>query len=311
MINLVKIVILFMCLIASGLYSCKGPEKKESTEEKIEAGTPVTVTTMGTDALTEYIDLNATATFLQKNYVKANVNGYIQTVNATPGKFVAGGQTLFIIKTKEAQSLDNTVNKLDPSFKFSGVNNIKASATGFITQLNHQVGDYVQDGEQLAVISNQNSFAFILNLPYELKQYLDKNSSVDMVLPDGSKLKGQVTESMPSVDAATQTLNVVIKVPEAEKLPENLIAKVRIIKTNKASAPSLPKTAILTNDVQSEFWVMQILDSVTAVKVPIKKGIETYDRVEILEPVFTANDKILITGNYGLPDTAKVRIVLN
>ena len=311
MVNLFKNAFFFLLLIAMGLPSCKGPEKKETNDEKIEAGTPVTVTTIGADALTEYTDLNATATFLQKNYVKANVNGYIQSVNAAPGKFVSGGQTLFVIKTKEAQSLDNTVNKLDPSFKFSGVNNIKASATGYITQLNHQAGDYVQDGEQLAIISNQNSFAFILNLPYELKQYLNTNGTVDLTLPDGTKLKGRVTESMPSVDAATQTLNVVIKVPEADKLPENLIAKVRIVKTNKASALSLPKAAILTNDVQSEFWVMKMLDSVTAVKVPIKKGIETNERVEILEPVFTAKDKILITGNYGLPDTAKVRIVTN
>ncbi len=122
--------------------------------------------------LTEYIDLNATATFLQKSYVKANVNGYIQTVNATLGKYVEAGQVLFTVKTKEAQSIGNAVNKLDPGFKFSGVNNIKASGSGYITQLNHQLGDYVQDGEQLAVISDENSFAFILNLPYELKQYL-------------------------------------------------------------------------------------------------------------------------------------------
>jgi multidrug efflux pump subunit AcrA (membrane-fusion protein) len=308
MVNSVKNIFLSICFLTLSLYSCKGPEKKEKNDEKIETGTPVTVTRIGADALTEYTDLSATATFLQKNYVKANVNGYIQAVNAAPGKFVNGGQTLFVIKTKEAQSLDNTVNKLDPTFKFSGVNNIKASATGYITQLNHQAGDYVQDGEQLAVISNQNSFAFILNLPYELKQYLNTNGTVDMTLPDGTKLKGRVTESMPSVDAATQTLNVVIKVPEADKLPENLIAKVRIVKINKASALSLPKAAILTNDVQSEFWVMKMLDSVTAVKVSIKKGIETNERVEILEPVFTADDKILITGNYGLPDTAKVRV---
>ena len=288
--------------------ACKSPEKTETAEEKTVAVTPVTITTISTDPIAEYVDLNATATFLQKSYPKANVNGYIQSVNASLGKYVNAGQILFTIKTKEAQSIDNSVNKLDPSFKFSGVNNIKASTSGYITQLSHQVGDYVQDGEPLAIISDQNSFAFILNLPYELKKYMANNSKVDMTLPDGTKLKGVVTASMPSVDAATQTLNVVIKVPEADKLPENLIAKVRIIKTNKTTAASLPKAAILTNDVQSDFWVMQMIDSNTAVKVPVKKGVETQDRVEILEPRFNATDKILLTGNYGLPDTAKVKI---
>lgn len=285
----------------------EGDEKKEADEKSAPEGTPVTVTTINTAPLTEYTDLNATATFMQKSYVKANVNGYIESVKTQPGKFVSTGQVLFTLVTKEAKTINNSVNKLDPSFKFSGINVIKASTSGYVTQLNHQQGDYVQDGEQLAIISDQSSFAFLLNLPYELKQYMAKNSTVDLTLPDGTKLKGTVNSTLPSVDPASQTLGIVIKVP-ASNIPENLIAKVRIVKTNKPNAISLPKSAVLSNDVQTSFWVMQLIDSTTAVKVPIKKGIETNDRVEILEPQFKAGDKILLTGNFGLPDTAKVKI---
>ena len=302
----------YVCLLLSMTIllaaSCHSGGKEAQEEKEQSAGTPVTVTSVSTDGLTEYIELNATATFLQKSYVKANLNGYIQTVNAVPGKYVAAGQILFVLKTKEAQSIGNSINTLDPTFKFSGVNIIKANSTGYITQLNHQAGDYVQDGEQLAVISDENSFAFLLNLPYELKQYMANNNTVALTLPDGTKLKGTVTGSMPSVDPASQTQNIVIKVPGADKIPENLIAKVRIVKTNKANTISLPKAAILTNDVQSDFWVMEMTDSNTAVKVPVKKGMETKDMVEILEPKFSPSDKILLTGNYGLPDTARVKI---
>ncbi|HXL54630.1 MAG TPA: hypothetical protein VN958_00140, partial [Chitinophagaceae bacterium] len=56
-------------------------------------------------------------------------------------------------------------------------------------------------------------------------------------------------------------------------------------------------------------WVMKIIDDSTAVKVPVKKGIETGDRIEILSPAFNPSEKILLTGNYGLPDTAKVTIM--
>ena len=300
----------FWLLVILGTAACKGGEKKEAAGEKTaSAGTPVTVTGISTAPLTEYTELNATATFLQKSYAKANVNGYIQAVNASPGKYVSAGQVLFTIKTKEAQSIDNSINKLDPSFKFSGVNNIKASSSGYVTQLSHQAGDYVQDGEQLAVISDANSFAFLLNLPYELKQQIENNKTVELLLSDGTKLSGIVSGAMPSVDPASQTQNIIIKVPNAEKIPENLIAKVRIATASKANTVSLPKAAVLTNDVQSEFWVMQLTDSNTAVKVPVKKGVETKDRVEITEPKFSASDKILLTGNYGLPDTAKVQIV--
>ncbi len=53
---------------------------------------------------------------------------------------------------------------------------------------------------------------------------------------------------------------------------------------------------------------MKMIDSVRAVKVPVKKGMETADRVEILSPTLNASDAILETGNYGLPDTAKVEV---
>jgi uncharacterized NAD(P)/FAD-binding protein YdhS len=51
---------------------------------------------------------------------------------------------------------------------------------------------------------------------------------------------------------------------------------------------------------------MKMINDSTAVKVPVKKGIETSDKVEILSPEFSPQDKILLNGNYGLADTAKV-----
>ena len=39
---------------------------------------------------------------------------------------------------------------------------------------------------------------------------------------------------------------------------------------------------------------MKLADSATAVKVNVKKGIETSERVEIISPVFSAEDKFLL-----------------
>ncbi len=272
------------------------------------AGTPVTVTTVSNSALNDSIELNAVSAFLQKSYVKANANGYIQSADVYPGKYVETGQVLFTLKTKEAQSIGNTIRQLDSTLQFSGVNTIRAGQHGYITQLDHQSGDYVQDGEQLAVISDRNSFVFMLNLPYELRPALTGKKNVSLILPDGTRLAGSIGEIMPSVDSASQTQNIVIRVNTSAAIPENLIAKARILRTARPSAQSLPKSALLTDETESNFWVMKLIDSTTAVKVPVKKGIETSDRVEVLSPVFQPQDKILVTGNYGLPDTAKVKV---
>jgi hypothetical protein len=75
--------------------------------------------------MVEYIELNATSTFLQNAFIKANANGYITSVNAQVGKIISAGQNVFILKTKEAQSIGNAINVLDSSFKFSGIIHIK------------------------------------------------------------------------------------------------------------------------------------------------------------------------------------------
>ena len=294
------------CLLISLLFSCKSKAPKE---EVVDARTPVTVTTISNEPMEEYVELNAISSFLQKWIVRANATGYLQTDNVQLNKIVSGGQLLYTVKTKEAQSIGNTINVLDSSFRFTGINKILAIGSGFISQINHQKGDYVQDGEQLAVITDTKSFVFLLNMPYELRPYIINKTSLEMVLPDGQKLVGNIGGNMPTMDPGSQTQSIILKVSSPHALPENLIAKVKVVKSSKANAPSLPKAAVLADETQNEFWIMKMIDDTTALKVPIKKGLETKERVEILSPVFLADDKILLTGNYGLGDTAKVKIL--
>jgi len=294
------------CFLLLILASCKSGDS--SVEEEITTKTPVTITGISNEPMQEFVELNATSSFLQKWIVNANATGYLQSANVQLNQYVNSGQQLYTIKTKEAQSIGNAVNILDSSFKFTGVNGVKANGSGFIAQINHQNGDYVLDGEQLAMITDTKSFVFLLDLPYELRPYLQHKKSLELVLPDGEKLIGNISGNMPTMDAVSQTQGIILKVNTSHALPENLIAKVKVVKSSSINANSLPRAAILTDETQSEFWVMQLLNDSTAVKVPVKKGIETSDKIEILAPLFTASDRILVTGNYGLGDTARVQI---
>ena len=303
--------LLLLACIGLLLTSCGGGAKDDSGDDDkaVNAQVAVTVTSVNDSSMVDYTTLNAQSAFQQKNFIKSNTNGYIQKVNTQIGHFVNKGETVFTVKTKEAQSIGNSVNILDTTFKFSGVNRITAPEHGYITQLNHQVGDYVQDGEQLAVISDRGSFAFIMQLPYEMENTVKINQDVQLTLPDGEKINGRIASFMPTVDTAAQTQGVVIKITSDKQIPENLVAKARVVRTSKQNTASLPKSAILTNETQTEFWVMKLINPTTAIKVPITKGIEVGDRVEILSPKFSPQDKIVATGNYGLADTAKVKIV--
>ena len=270
--------------------------------------TPVQITHVSDSSLAEYVELSATSAYLEKSFVKANINGYIEKANAQTGQKVCSGQNLFTLITKEARSIGNTINKLDPGFKFSGISNIRAEQGGIIVQVNHQKGDYVQDGEALATISNRNSLVFLLDLPYELNQIIKQNGNLNVLLPDGTSLTGSVSGTMPAVDSLAQTQRYIIKVPIGKDIPEGLIAKVKLSKLSHPNAQVLPKSAVLANETEDEFWVMKLINDSTAVKVNVRKGIENSITTEVLSPKFSTMDRIIASGNYGIADTAKVKI---
>jgi biotin carboxyl carrier protein len=289
------------------LVSCR--HTGETSSEAVREGlTPVTVTHPVIGDLSEEITLNATSRFLLKSSVKSDINGYLQKVQIHLGQKISRGQELFVIRSKESEHLGNTLAKIDTTFHFSGTVSVKSPSDGYVTELSYKPGDYVQDNEILASISDINSLVFLLELPYELSRYLPDNRKIDLLLPDGTSLKGIIESSLPSVDPSSQTQGCVIHINGASSIPENLVATVKFIRKTKSDVTILPKASLLTDEAQTEFWIMKMTDSSTAVKIPVKTGLITSNEVEIISPALASSDLILLTGNYGLPDTAKVII---
>jgi len=288
--------------------SCHSKPADAEGEEEQQTVTPVTVTKCTVGDIQDVVELNATSTFLLKDQIKATTNGYIKSVTVLPGQRVTRGQILFVLKGKEAENLGSTINELDTITHFTGEIKIAANSDGFVTAINSQQGSYVMEGDALAEISDAGSLVFLMQLPYELSPYLSKNKTLNLELPDGKNITGALATSMPAVDPVSQTQSIVIRVHDTGSIPENLIAKVKIIKNIKKNAISLPKAAILADETQENFWIMKMIDKEQAVKVSVDKGIESEGQVEILSPKLSPDDVILETGNYGLPDTAKVVI---
>ncbi len=300
-------VIVFLLSVGLLIDGCGTKDSTSSSESQIPI-TPVTVANPEIRSMKEEITLNATSVYLLKTDIKATINGYVFKSRIQLGDKVRKGEILFQLQTKEARSLGNTVNKLDPTFRFTGLNNIACPTNGYVVMFNHQKGDYVQEGEILATISDHNSFGFVLNLPYELNGILMDNKEINISLPDGKVLIGIINKIMPELDSVSQTQRVFIKIKQLPNLPENLIARVVLVKKKINRAITLPKQAILSDENQTIFWVMKLINNTTAVRINIKKGMESAGRVQIIEPLFAKKDRIIISGNYGLADTAKVSI---
>ena len=277
----------------------------EPGENVVNARVPVTVASVETGEMADYLDLTATSVFQVKSVVKATVSGYVEEQLVNVGDVVSKPGELFRLRTKESAAIrHDSANSLG----FSGLIKVKATLDGMVTSIDHPKGDYVQEGDQLAVISVQASLVYILEVPYEYGGYIRTGASCDLILPGGETVQGHIRSLLPSMNNAAQTRRYIIQPTTHRNDPENLIAQVRIVKMMNPKAISLPKTCILSDEVQQNFWVMKLINDSMAVKEIIKPGLQTHDRVEIAEPVFSTADRFLASGNYGLGDTAKVLV---
>jgi len=269
--------------------------------------TPVTIVNVTYKPVTETIDLPAVTVFLKKSTVRSITAGTVENISIIPGEYVKKDQLLCNIRTREASAMNNSL-KDDSTFSFKGRINIIAPSSGVISAISHQNGDFVQEGDELAVISDQNSLVFVLNTPYEFVKFVEKIATCNIELPDNQVIKGNIAGKLPEMDTQAQTVKYMIRPVFAGRLPANMNAVVSIIKSSRTNAAVLPKSAVLSNETQTEFWVMKLINDTTAIKITVKKGFENNEEVEITDPELLRTDRIILTGSYGLPDTARVII---
>ncbi|HLP75048.1 MAG TPA: HlyD family efflux transporter periplasmic adaptor subunit [Bacteroidales bacterium] len=300
-----KLLIAIQAVILISTTACRN--RGETEEEAANTVTPVTVTHVSFKPMKSVTDLPAVSAFLKRSILRATAAGYLQKVEVTQGDDVSAGQLLFGLRTRESLALENLKNA-DSTLTFKGLISIRAPEAGVITSVKYQSGDFVQEGDELATIADRKSLVFILEVPVEMDSFIAANRHCTIELPDSKILDGTISGRMPEMSLETQTIKYMVKVSSTAGIPENLIANIPLVKSFHPGAQVLPIKAVLSNETESEFWVMKLVNDSVAVKTGIQKGIENEEEVEVTSPRFLPEDRIILTGNYGLTDTAHVSL---
>ena len=298
-----RIIVLF----AFTLCSCSRPSSEE--DAPVKAKVPVEVTGLTRGIVKDELTLFANTLYLKRNVVTSPIPAFITQVFIKLGDPVRQGQVLYLLETKERRALGSQAVVPDSSALSFGKITIKAPASGIISTLDkQQIGDYVLEGGQLCTIAESNALAFAVNVPFEFTPFAKAGMKCTLVLPDESRHPATFTTPLTTMNSLAQTQTTLAKASESLFLPENLIVKVVVNKSAEAKQQVLPKACVLTDEMMEKFWVMKLMNDSTAVKVPVTPGVRNLDLVEIIEPKFKPDDKFLISGNYGLPDTALVNV---
>ncbi len=305
--KLITYILILNCLLIA---ACKTAPKELEETEILNPKTIVEVVNVKSGTVDDELILSATTVYLKRDLVTATIPAFITNVRVKLGDAVNKGEVLYELESKERRALGNSIAKLDTSLTNFGIIKVKASASGIISTLDKQEpGDYVLEGSLLCTIAESGDLAFQVNVPYEFTKYTKQGNGCTIVLPDNSIHNAQFTRSLTSMNAMAQTQTILAKADENLFLPENMIVEVMINKGTSGNKQVLPRKCLLSDEMMSEYWVMKLINDTTAVKVLVNVGDKNATTVEIISPKFNETDRIVSVGNYGLPDTAGVKII--
>jgi multidrug efflux pump subunit AcrA (membrane-fusion protein) len=266
------------------------------------AGTPSTQT------MSEDLTMNAVTTYTHRENIRATATGYVQQSQVMQGSRVSEGQLIFNLKTKEAEALGEEILK-DPQINITGIIPIIARNAGIITQVFFQEGDYILDGDVFAELTKPSALAVKLYVPYEYNQLVTLRKRVDIRLPDGEMLRGEVKQLLPSEDVVSQTTPYLVSITPFRFLPENLNVTVTVPTKLRSKALVIPLSALQSNEEQTDFWIMKVVNDTLAVRQSVTPGMRTDSLIELMHTTMTERDSIVIQGAYGLPDSAAITLV--
>lgn len=301
-----KIWLLSMVLIAA----CTGREQTGAAQPDTSLPkSQVSVTHIRKGNVADNLELFASTFYLKRNVVTAPISSFITKVNIRLGDKVKKGEVLYELESKERRALGNTELRLDSTISGFGLVQVKAQASGIVSTLDkQQTGDYIMEGTQLCTIAESGDLAFQINVPYEFNDYTRPGKQCQIILPDNSVHTATITTPLTVMNTVAQTQTMLAKPVTTLYLPEGLIVKVVINKSSVKPRQVVPKSAVQSDEMLENFWVMKLLNDSTTVKVPVMMGNTSKTEAELLSPEFNQTDRIISIGAYGLPDTALVKI---
>jgi RND family efflux transporter MFP subunit len=187
---------------------------------------------------------------------------------------------------------------------------ITSPLNGIVAKRFASVGEQV-DGtaaQPIVEVANLREVEFQANAPamYLAKMHEGESLGVTSEALPGRKFQGRVVAISPSVDPATGVGLARIRIPNPDgQLRLGMFLGAEIPIETHAHAMCVPPAAIYRDE--SGQTRVYVLNGDTATAVAVKLGIETKNLVELVSGA-TEGETVILTGGYGLPDTAKVHI---
>jgi len=281
--------------------------KQSVQENEVSAKTDVKISSPIFNAATHSLSFQAVTRYMQSNDIRSQITGIITTINCSVAQNIHSNQALFTVQPQEAAALKKS--KFSNQILTGYSDTVYARVSGQISKLNVQVGDFVQIGDVLASCVRANSMRIIAFIPVEQIGIIEKTKNCTVTLPDGTLVKGRVSEKLSSAEVQDQTQSYIIEPEKSISLAENINLTVQFTTEQIQDALFVPESAVMGNEEQTNFWLMKLINDSMCIKVPVEKGLKKDSLIEVIGTKLTTADRIISEGAYGLADSARVQII--
>ncbi len=291
-------------------------------------GVPVEIAPVRHENVDVAVKASGRTEALRQGRVRAPYASRLIALRVADGDAIKKGQVMAVVVSKDSQAaLDGarqmlaaartTADKADAERAVELAKrdlvrqSLRAPADGVVLSHSAEAGDYVDEGEVLVTLAETDSVFFRAEVP---------QSAVDGVKPGQ-----QASVSLPAVSAkpipavvhgvlplaSTENFSAPVRLDFSSARPAlglGLFGTARIVTARHADATVVPRAAVLTDDVTGVSRVAVVDGDGKAHWLDVTTGVTDGDSVEIVKPAIAGNARVIVDGQVGLPEGAKVQV---
>ena len=191
------------------------------------------------------------------------------------------------------------VQQLANDKKATATTTFYSTASGYITTMDIQEGNYVMEGGTIIKLADLSSLWAEAQVYTSQLAAIDRNSIATVQLPDldGREIKGHIEFVNPEINPDTRINLIRVSIPNpGNQLKPGMPAYV-LLKSPQRKTLTLPIDAVIRDGKGATVWIQTA--SNTFKSVMVQTGLESEDRIEIKSGLNTG-DVVVITGAYLL-----------
>jgi len=187
---------------------------------------------------------------------------------------------------------------------------LRTPAAGVVLSHKANAGDFVSEGDEIATLAEAGSIVFVAQIGQsDLRAIHPGAEAMVELAAEGAALPGLVHGALPA--ASSENLSVPVRIDftgSTRDVRVGLFGTARITVAEHRDVLMVPQSALLRDDVTGVSRVAVIAPEGSVHWLVVTPGAVAHDLVEIDAPALAPGARVVVSGQVGLPEGARVRV---